>query len=86
MSSSIKHPTVDQALAVARAYYASGNPLGGNLHVVLDDGNIEDSHVEWCLERCLELNDKSGEELALLLLKMTPVQRQMVYERIYDNA
>lgn len=33
-----------------RAFYSlNGNGTGGRLHIVLDDYNIEDSHIEYCI-------------------------------------
>ena len=30
--------------------------VGGNLHIVLDDYNIEDSHILWCLTDAIPQN------------------------------
>ena len=36
-----------------QAYYEEpGNGAGGNCHVVLDDGKLEDSSVHFCQEEC----------------------------------
>lgn len=70
-------PTVPEVLPLVRAYYAKGGcGAGGNLHVVLDDGNVEDCFVESCLDRCRESRDADGEQLASLLLKMSKTQRR----------
>lgn len=42
----------DEVLALVRAVYdAPDGGTGGNLHIVLDDWNLEDSSIRWCLER-----------------------------------
>jgi hypothetical protein len=70
-------PTVPQLVPLIRAYYAKpGNLVGGNLHAVLDDGNLADGHIEWCLARARDEGDADGVLLAELLLQMTPTQRR----------
>lgn len=69
-------PTVPDVLPLVRAYYAKPeNGVGGNLHIVLDDGNVEDSHVRFCLDRAHEAGDADGIALAGLLLRMSRTQR-----------
>ena len=36
--------------AIARIY--SVHSLGGPLHIVLEDGNLEDESIQFCLETC----------------------------------
>ena len=39
-------PTVPEVLPLVRAYYQKpGNIVGGNLHLVLDDENVENEHI-----------------------------------------
>jgi hypothetical protein len=59
-------------------YYNSGieeHAAGGNLHIVLDDGNLETEHVEWCLREATKRGDAPGTALAELLLRATLTQR-----------
>lgn len=57
---------------------------GGLLHIVTDDGNLEDSHIQWCLERCEVETEREEAGLGKLicneLLKLTMEQRRLVYE------
>lgn len=70
-------PTVPEVLPLVQAYYAMpGNSAGGSLHLVLDDGNVEDSSVAVCLRYAQEHDDEAGVELATLLLKMSKTQRK----------
>jgi hypothetical protein len=77
-------PTVEEVLPVVREYYANGNPTGGWLHIVLDDGNTEDESVRDCLKWAEEDGDVAGVALARLLLEMTETQRDELYQR-YDR-
>lgn len=55
-------------------YETPGGGAGCCLHIVLDDGNFEREHVEWCLE-----NAKHGicAEVATLLLYLTEEGREI---------
>jgi hypothetical protein len=71
-------PTVPQVLPFVRAYY-NDHGAGGSLHVVLDDGNLDDGYVQGCIEWAEERGDAPGAALARLLLQMTLTQRNKVY-------
>lgn len=75
-----RKPTVPEVLPLVNEYYQKdGNGVGGCLHVVLDDGNIETCFVEGCIEWARENKDEDGEKLAELLLKMSYTQRRKIY-------
>lgn len=74
---------VPELVKLAVAYYAlPGNSVGGSLHVVLDDGNIKDSHLDYCLNYAQEKGDTAGAELARLLRAASPTQRKKVYNTL----
>lgn len=74
--------TVPNVLPLVMQYKAKpGNDVGGSLHIVLDDGNIEDHHIIYCFEYALENNDLDGAKLAWLLLCMSKTQRWKIYQR-----
>lgn len=77
--------TVDEFARVARQY-AIDNPTGGGLHIVVDDQNLADSNVEFCIDFALERGDHYGAALALLMLHMTRTQRGRISQRWYDWA
>lgn len=52
------------------------SPTGCCLHIVLDDGNIEDSHVQFCIEYAVENKHSECEVLARKLLMMSKTQRK----------
>ena len=77
----MKKPTVPEVLLLVQKYYAKpGNLAGGYLHLVLDDGNIDDDYVEFCLKYAGENHDADGVELARLLLQMSLAQREKLYK------
>lgn len=79
-------PTVDKVLPLVWAYYAkSGNGGGGNLHIVLDDGNLSNDDIQWCRAYAVGRNDADGIALADLLLQMSATQRSKVYKHVYDE-
>ena len=58
--------------------YHKTNPAWGSLHIVLEDGNTENSNVMWCVNYASSVGDKIGGELAVLLLDMTITQRRRI--------
>lgn len=56
---------------------------GGLLHIVTDDGNLEDVHINWCLEECNKHPEREESEIGKLickeLLKLPMEQRRLVY-------
>ena len=67
-------PTLPEVRPLIDAYYAlPWNGAGGELHVVLDDGNVERSHIQWCLD-----NAQQAETIALcrVLLMLSGSQRR----------
>ena len=56
-----------------------GNAAGGSLHIILDDGNIEDNSVQYCIQYAIEHKDRPGENLARKLLLLSWRQRARLY-------
>jgi hypothetical protein len=81
---SLKHfgimlkPTIPEVLPLVREYYAE-HMAGGTLHIVLDDGNVDDSDVQFCLEYAQREGDEAGVRLAAILLRMSKTQRLKLY-------
>ncbi len=72
--------TVSEVLPLVQAYYKF-NGVGGSLHIVLDDGNLEDDSVEFCLRYARDNHDIAGQNLAKVLLRMSRKQRQKLYDQ-----
>ena len=51
--------------------------MGGNsvFHIVLENKNIKDSHVQFCRELAVKHNDQEALELADILLSLSKSQR-----------
>ena len=66
--------------------YYEDKPLNlgiwGSLHIVLEDANIKDHFVKYCIEFAEEQNDSEGLFLANELMKMSQRQRLRIH---YDS-
>lgn len=75
---------------VKTLYEDMGEGAGGMLHIVLDDGNLEDDHIQWCIEYCNreENADKHDKEICLeiahRMLGISMEQRKLVYYQWND--
>ena len=70
-------PTLPDVAPQFAAYYAiPGNEAWGSLHIVLDDGNVGDDSVRFCIEYAQSVSDVEGERLARILLTMSKTQRR----------
>ena len=49
-------------------YKQEGNEVGGCLHIVLDDGNLEPEHIQYCQTYSKDQGDTFGYFLATLML------------------
>jgi hypothetical protein len=70
-----KKPTVPEVLPLVRALYGRSS-VGCCLHIALDDGNVEDGSVKYCVTTAVERGHKECEELARKLLLMSKTQRR----------
>lgn len=76
LSADLGKPTIPEVLPLVVAYCAKPeNSVGGSLHIVLEDGNVADSHVAFCREWAADRGDDDGVRLAELLLLMSKTQR-----------
>lgn len=72
-------PTIPEVLPLIYAYRDKpGNEVGGNLHIVLGDGNVSDADVEFCRLAAKEAGDTEGEILACILAFMSKTQRKKI--------
>lgn len=69
-------PTIPDILPLLLAYYAKpGNAVGGSLYTIMENGNIQDKHVQYCLDSARANGDDDGVLLAEMLLRMSKTQR-----------
>jgi hypothetical protein len=72
-------PTASEVAALVQELYRQpGHGTGGCLHVVLDDGNIEDSHIRFGINWGRKKNCALCACVGFLLLTMTKTQRARV--------
>lgn len=76
-------PTIPEVIHLFAEYYKY-NLAWGSLHIVLDDGNYSNKNVQYCLDYAIENGDKKGEELARILLSMSPTQRSHIDRKVGD--
>jgi hypothetical protein len=55
--------------------------VGCCLHIVLDDHNVEDKHIVWCVEHAQKQEHKYCEILGQILLTMSKTQRLKLAKR-----
>lgn len=67
--------SIPDFLARFRAYHAS-HPTWGALHIVLDDGNMSNADVQFCIEYAVQQGDAECAALARVLLSMSKTQRK----------
>lgn len=79
---------IEDVLEICDWYYGY-NGAGGSLHVVLDDGNLEDVHVDHAIKFALQdtaPTDITGYMLALLIRTMTEENREILYKKLHGHA
>jgi hypothetical protein len=59
-----------------------GNVTGGNFHIVISDGNLEDGHIQFCIDQALAERDHVGVALGRCLLELSLADRKAVYLQI----
>lgn len=62
-------------------YSLEGNGAGGNLHIVLDDGNIEDSSIDFCHGYASANGDEIGVGIANILKLIPEDVRHVIYKQ-----
>lgn len=76
---------------VETLYDDMGEGCGGMLHIVLDDGNIDDDDILWCIEYCnreenADRHDKSiCLDIAHRMLNLSREERLLIYYQWYKE-
>ena len=77
-------PTIPEVLPlITRFAKLPANSVGGCLHIVLDEGNVDESSVKSCLDYAIERNDSLAVEVAEILLRMSKTQRLKLASMFY---
>jgi len=58
--------------------YCETNLNGGSLHIVLDDANVNDSHIQYCIDEAKKLQDIPALAIADRLMGMADEMRKKV--------
>ncbi len=67
-------PTLPEVRPLIDAYYdLDGNGAGGELHIVLDDNNVETHFIRWCFWHAKRQESRA---LCLVLLMLSNSQRR----------
>lgn len=61
------------------------NPTGGNLHIVLEDGNVDESSIWFCQEETGKKADTFGYFLATLMRSFTEDELEKYYENNWNS-
>ena len=81
-----RKPTIPEVAELfARYYEQPGNAVWGSLHIVLDDGNVDDSNVVFCIGEAEQRGDDEGKRLAEILLRMSKTQRRKLPTAVYGH-
>jgi hypothetical protein len=71
-----KKPNIPTVQPLVDAYYRLPyNIAGGSLHIVLEDKNVQDDSVRFCIEWAKKGGDIYGVLLGEILLRMSKTQR-----------
>jgi len=65
------------------ADYHGKNLCWGSLHIVLEDGNIQDRNVDFCIDYANRHGDQEGFELGKILLTKSKSQRIKIGADMY---
>lgn len=76
--------TVPDVLPVAKEYVAlPQNSVGGSLHIVLEDDNIDNHSVDFCIQWAKDHGDEAGVRLGEMIRRLTITQRKKLVRMIY---
>ena len=80
-------PHMETLLRYCNALYSlKGYESGGLLHILLDDGNIDDESICYCLKECLLHPEKEESVPGILIcheyFKM-PIEDRMIFDKIW---
>lgn len=79
-----KKPTITELVPLLKEYYSKPeNCVGGSLHIVLEDDNLENGHIEYCIEYAKKEGDLEGAKLGEMLLQLTKSQRRRLVTKYY---
>lgn len=81
MTAPTNKPLTQEQLDRFRSYL-NKHLTWGSLHIVLDDTNVRDSDVQYCIQYAEEQGDVEGAALARILLSMSESQRMRLPSKL----
>lgn len=75
-------PSIPDVVERFAHYFEDDNGVWGSLHIVLDDGNVENHSVEYCIDYAEEKGDQEGAELGRILLQLSRTQRLKLPKKV----
>jgi len=66
-------------------YSLDGNACGGLCHVVLDDGNLDDGSIDFCLAECQKHGDWLGAAIMTALRSVPHEHRERATRAYYEE-
>ena len=81
---------IEEVCKLVRTLYDDmGEGAGGLLHIALDDCNLDDDSIQWCIEYC-NRDENTGKhdkkiclEIAQKMLSLNKEERMLVYYQWY---
>lgn len=70
-------------LDMIRDYYDLYNDK--HIHIISEDGNVEDEHVMFCLDECNKHNNVLGSELCIKILNTHIEVREFIFNELYNE-
>lgn len=74
-------PVITPEMVERFAAYYRLEPVWGSLHIVLEDMNLKDDHVRFCIQWAETEGDEEGKALGEILLTLTRTQRYHLADR-----
>lgn len=69
-------PTKEMMTAIRERFYSKpGNEVGGILHIVLDDDNLQTHHIEWSRSEAVVSEDRDAIFICDILLAIPWLER-----------
>lgn len=65
---------------ISEYYEIKENVCGGNLHIMLDDGNLNDRDIIWCYDHCEGKKDYLGMLICSLMIQVDETDRQEIID------
>jgi hypothetical protein len=73
-----------EIVELIKAFYNEpNNGAGGHLHLVTDDGNLEDDDIRFCIEQAGDNNDLLAMSIGYLLLSLPYKERERIWNELW---